>query len=195
MTRNWSLSFRYWTLSILTILSVGLVWLARDLVTPLIFGALLAFVMNPMIGFITHRTRISRSWAATIVLITGLGLLITLAALMIPRLIAEIQILVIDLQKILSQANEKLSQPVIFLDWEFHFEHLIPDLTKLLSERISTIPQNAFHLLEVTSKSLIWALVIMATVFYLLRDWTHLRDWIFKVNPFVISSRCTSHLP
>jgi len=102
---------------------------------------------------------------------------------MVPRLIVEIQILLIDLQEILSQTQETLSQPVIILDWVFQFEHLLPDLTRLLSESITTIPENAFHLLEVTSKNLIWGLVILATVFYLLRDWTRLRDWIFKLIP------------
>ncbi|MBL7163027.1 MAG: AI-2E family transporter [Anaerolineales bacterium] len=183
MTKQWNLSLRYWILSILAILFVGLLWFARELMSPLVVGALLAFVLNPAIGFVTHHTRLSRSWAATIVLFTGLGGLIALSALMVPRLIVEIQVLFLDLQEILSQIQESLAQPVIFLDWVFHFEHLMPDLTRLLSESITTIPESAFHLLEATSKNLIWGLVILATVFYLLRDWAQLRNWFFALTP------------
>jgi len=183
MTKQWSLSFRYWILSVLTILIVGLLWFAWELISPLVIGALLAFVLNPAIGFLTHRTKVSRSWAAIIVLFTGLGGLIAISSLMIPRLISEIQVLFIDLQAILSQIQETLSQPVIILDWIIHIEHLMPDLTKLFSESITTIPVNAFHLLEATSKNLIWGLVVLATVFYLLRDWSRLRDWLFKLTP------------
>ena len=183
MTKQWSLSSRYWILSVLTILIVGLLWIARELIGPLVIGALLAFVLNPAIGFFTNHTRISRSWAATIVLFAGLGSLIALSSLMVPRIIIEIQILFIDLQAILSQIQGTLSQPVIILDWVFHLEHLMPDLTRLFSEGITSIPENAFHLLEATSKNLIWGLVILATVFYLLRDWTRLRDWLFKLTP------------
>lgn len=182
-TKQWNLSFRYWILSILTILFVGLLWFAWELMSPLVVGALLAFVLNPVIGFFTHHTRLSRSWAATIVLFTGLGGFIALSALMVPRLIAEIQVLFIDLQEILSKIQETLSQPVIILDWVLYFEHLIPDLTRLFSESITALPENAFHLLEVTGKNLIWGLVILATVFCLLRDWTQLRDWLFKLTP------------
>ncbi len=183
MTKQWPLSFRYWILSILVIAFLGLLWFARELISPLLIGALIAFVLNPAIGFLTHRTKLSRSWAATIVLFTGFGGLITLSALMVPRLIVEIQILFIDLQEIIYQIQETLSQPVIILDWVLHFEYLIPDLTKLLSESITTIPGNALHLLEATSKNMIWGLVILATVFYLLRDWSHLRDWLFHLLP------------
>ena len=188
MTNQWSPTFRNWILSVLAILLAAAIWFGRELINPLIIGALLAFVLNPAIGFLTHRTRMSRSWAATIVLFAGLGGFAALSALMLPRLIAEIQILFIDLQEILSQIQETLSHPVIILDWVFNFEHLMPDLTRSFSESITSIPENAFHFLEATSKNLIWGLVILATVFYLLRDWTRLRDWLFKLIPGAFQS-------
>ena len=183
MTKQWDISFRYWILSVLTILFVGLLWFVRESLGPLIVGALLAFVLNPAISFLTHHTRLSRSWAVTIVLFTGIGGLVALSALVVPRLITEIQNLFIDFHEILSQIQETLSQPVIFLEWELNFEYLMPDLTRLLSGSITAIPENAFHFLEATSKNLIWGLVILATTYYLLRDWDQLRDWLFKLVP------------
>ena len=188
MARQWSISFRYWVLSVLTILFVGTLWFVRDLISPLIIGALIAFVLNPAIGFLTRHMKLSRSWAATIVLFTGLGGLISLSALMTPRLIREIQVLFIDLQAIFSQTQETLSQPVTILEWDLNFEYLMPDITRLFSESITAIPENAFHLLEATSKNLIWGLVILATTYYLLRDWGRLRDWLFKLIPKIYQS-------
>jgi len=183
MTKQWNHSFRYWILSVLIFLFIGLLWFSRELISPLIIGALIAFVLNPAIGSLTRHTKLTRSWAAIIVLFAGLAGLTSLSALMVPRLIAEIQVLFVDLQTIISQIQETLSQPVMILSWEFHFEHLMPDLTKLLSESITAIPENAFRLLEATSKNLIWGLVILATVFYLLRDWKQLRNWFFELLP------------
>jgi len=183
MAKQWSISFRYRILSILTILFVGLLWFVRELISPLIIGALIAFVLNPAIGFLTRYTKLSRSWAATIVLFTGLGGVIALSSLMMPKLIDEIQVLFVDIQSIFSQTQETLSQPVTILEWEFNFEYLMPDITRLFSETITAIPENTFHLLEATSKNLIWGLVILATTYYLLRDWGRLRDWLFKLIP------------
>ena len=185
MAKQWSVSFRYWILTILTILFVGLLWFIRELISPLIIGALIAFVLNPSIELLTRHTKLSRSWAATIVLFTGFGGVIALSSLMMPRLIDEIQVLFVDLQSIFAQTQETLSQPITILEWEFNFEYLIPDITRLFSESITAIPENAFHLLEATSKNLIWGLVIFATTFYLLRDWGRLRDWLFKLIPEV----------
>jgi len=183
MTKEWSISFRYWVLSVLIIFFAGLLWFVRDLISPLIIGALIAFVLDPSIGFLTRHTKLSRSWAATIVLFAGLGGLIALSTLMTPRLISEIQILFIDLQSIISQTQETLSRPVTILEWELNFEYLMPDLARWLSESITAIPENAFHLLEATSKNLIWGLVILATTYYLLRDWGRLRIWAFELIP------------
>ncbi|NOY97793.1 MAG: AI-2E family transporter [Chloroflexi bacterium] len=183
MAKQWSISFRYWVLSVLTILFVGLLWFARELISPLVVGALIAFVLNPAIEFLTRHTKLSRSWSATIVLFTGLGGLVALSALVVPRLINEIQILFVDIQALLLQTQETLSQPVIILEWELNFEYLMLDITRLFSESITAIPENAFYLLEATSKNLIWGLVILATTYYLLRDWGQLRDWLFKLAP------------
>ena len=183
MTKEWSISFRYWVLSVLIIFFAGLLWFARELISPLIIGALIAFVLNPAIGFLTRHTKLSRSWAATIVLFTGLGGLISFSALMMPRLIREIQVLFVDLQTIFFQTQETLSQPTTVLDWELNFEYLMPDITRLFSESITAIPENAFHLLEATTKNMIWGFVILATTYYLLRDWGRLRDWLFALIP------------
>ena len=183
MTKTWSVSFRYWVLSALAIFFVGLLWFVRELFSPLIIGALIAFVLNPAIGLLTRHTKLSRSWAVFIVLFAGLGGLIALSALMMPRLINEIQVLFVDLQAIFSQTQETLSQPVTILEWEFNFEYLMPDITRLFSETITAIPENAFHLLEATSKNLIWGLVILATTYYFLRDWGRLRNWLFALIP------------
>ncbi len=183
MIKHWDLPFRYWLISVLTILFIGLLWWAREMIGPLVIGALLAFLLNPAIEFLSHHTRLSRSWVATIVLFIGLGGVIALSALLVPILIDEIQVLFVDFQDILAQMQVLLSQPVVVLNWELTFEYLIPDLTRLLSESITTIPENAFLILEATSKNLIWGLVVLATVYYLLRDWVRLRDWVFNAIP------------
>ena len=167
----------------LAILTAAAIWFGRELINPLVIGALLAFVLNPAIRFLTRRTRMSHSLAASIVLFIGLGGIVVLSVIMVPRVIAEIQIFYTDLQEILSQIQRTLSQPVIILDRVFHIENLLPDLNQFFSDSISAIPGSTFYLLEATSKNLIWGFVILATVFYLLRDWTRLRDWLFNFIP------------
>jgi predicted PurR-regulated permease PerM len=183
MSKQWSRSFRFWVLSGLVISLALLIWFARDLINPLVIGALLAFVLNPAIGVLTSYTKISRSLAATIVLLFGLGGLVAVSILITPRLLNEIQVLFIDLQGISSQIEETLSTPYILIGWEIHLERFFPDINQLFFEQLASIPESAFHLLEATSKNFLWGLVIIATVYYLLRDWKRLRNWFFGYIP------------
>lgn len=180
--------YRYWTISVLAIAIAVLLWFVRELITSLIIAGLLAFVLNPAIDFLTHRFRISRTLAVNIVFILSLCSLAALPALMVPRLLTEIQIIFGDLQATLSEIQEFISQPVIILDLELNFQTLLPDFPKLLSETITGIPENAFHILEATTINLIWGLVILVTTYYLLKDWTLLRDWVFALIPAAYQS-------
>ncbi|MCF6277973.1 MAG: AI-2E family transporter, partial [Anaerolineales bacterium] len=98
MAKAWSISFRYWVLSLLTIILAGSLWFVRGLIGPLVIGTLIAFVLNPTIDALAKHTKLSRSWATSIVLFTGLGGVVAFSALMVPRLISEIQGLFVDLQ-------------------------------------------------------------------------------------------------
>jgi len=183
MSNQWSQTTRNWVLSGLAVVIAISIWYGRELISPLVIGALLAFVLNPAIGVVTRYTKLTRSLASTVVLLLGLGGLVTLSVLITPRLVDEIQVLFLDLQGITSQIEQTFSQPIIFLEWTINLEYLFPDFNQLFSEIISSIPENAFLLLEATSKNFIWGLVIVATVYYLLRDWERLRNWVFEYIP------------
>ena len=158
-------------------------WFARELVTSLTIACLLAFVLDPAVGFLTQRTRISRALSVNLVYFLGLGSLGTLPVIMLPRLLNEVALLFSDLRGFLSQIQDYIPQPIVILNWELRFETLLPDLTKILSESITAIPESAFHLIETTTKSLIWGLIVLVATYYLLMDWSRLRNQIFHQMP------------
>ncbi len=127
----------------------------------LIIACLLAFVLDPAVGFLTQRTRFSRAVSANIVFFLGLGTLGSLPAIMLPRLLNEVALFFSDLQDILSRIQDYIPQPIVVLGWELHFETILPDLNKILSENITAIPESAFYLIETTTKNLIWGLLIL----------------------------------
>lgn len=183
MKEKWSPTFRYWVLTALSLLSLYLVWYARELIGPLVIGALLAYVLNPMVRFLSERTHLSRSLIITIVFLLVLGLLVGLSTWLIPVLLAELQTLTADLDASITWLQTFLQEPVVFMQWTFHLENLIPDPGGLLSEQLFTLPENVFHIIEATTVNLIWLLVILATTYYLLRDWERLRDWLLGLAP------------
>ncbi len=183
MTENWSQPFRYWILSALAVSFAILTWFFSDMIKPLVIAALIAYVLNPVVDFLADRTRLSRPAMATIVFFLGLIVVGILPALILPRLLSEVQILTADFQNIITQAQEIVSQPVIIFNQELHLDQLIPDFTEMFSTSIVAFSENIFHFLEAATRNLLWILIILVTTYYLLRDWVHLRKRLSKLVP------------
>lgn len=178
-----SLLLRYWTLSVLVILTGLAIWYMRALIAPLMIAGLLAFVLNPLVDFLAQRTRIPRSLVIGIVSIVGLGVVVSLVMLIVPVLLEEIDTLSGDLGTNLEAARRFLERPIMLFQWRIYLDRLVPDLSGLLSEQITSLPENVLQIIEATTLNLIWILVILVTTYYLLKDWAHLRDWLLSLPP------------
>ena len=183
MTENWSQPFRYWILSAVAVSLAILAWLFRDMIKPLLIAALIAYVLTPLVDFLADRTRLSRPAMATIVFLFGLIVVVMLPAILLPTLLTEVQILTADFQEIIAQAQDMLSQPILIFDQELHLEQLLPDFTETFSTSIVAFTENIFHFLEAATKNMLWILIILATIYYLLRDWVHLRNRLSEFVP------------
>jgi predicted PurR-regulated permease PerM len=103
--------------------------------------------------------------------------------LAIPTLLKELEILSADLLHILSDFQEFISEPIIFADQVFDLSGIIPDYVEMLSSSILTISENAINIVENITRNLILILLILATTYYLLRDWEDLRNWFYDRIP------------
>lgn len=178
-----SLLLRYWTLSVLLILVGIMVWYVRALIAPLMIAGLLAFVLNPLVDFIAQRIRIPRSLVIFFVSVIWLGAAVALVMLIFPVLLEEIDTLSGDLGTNLEVARRWLERPIMVFQWRIYLDRLIPDFSGLLSEQITSLPENVLQIIEATTLNMIWILVILVTTYYLLRDWARLRDWLLSLPP------------
>jgi len=181
MTEKNNSFLRSWTIIVLTVLSAFFLWYIRALIAPLLYAALIAYVLNPLVNYITKYTRLSRSLAILIVFIIGLSLIIAIPSMMFPILMDEVQTLVSDFENILLDLQIFLAQPIVFLRWEINLRGLIPDPISLLSGQMTTLSGNIFHIIGSTTENLVWSLVIIVTTIYLLKDYTKLRDWMLDL--------------
>lgn len=183
MKRTWSRTFKYWLMTLIAVVVVLAGWYIRDAISPLVIAALIAYVLTPVVDFLHQHARLPRTLAATIVFFLGLAALIGLPALMLPVLLSEVETLLMDLESIFLQIQAFLGRPVELFGFQLKLEQLRPDLPQLFADSVASLTENAFHILEATTVNFLWILVILVTVYYLLRDWVHLRDWAFHMIP------------
>ncbi len=183
MDKTWSQPFRYVMMTSMFITLVIVGWYIREAIGPLVIGALLAYVLNPLKNSLVARTRLSDSVSAIIILVITFGLIAALPAFMLPSLIYEFQALILDLERVVMLVTDLLAQPILIFEYELYLGALFPDPILWVSEGAQGITENAFHLIEIITENLLWLLVAFVAMFYLLRDWAHLRDWLLALPP------------
>jgi len=179
----WSTRFRYLMLGVMALGMAGFIWYVRVVFAPLIIGALIAYVLNPVVDWLGRRTHLSRRAMVSIVFLLGLTLLVAVPAILVPILINEIQTLIRDLDQTLAQAESFLSATLIISGQPIRVDQFLPDLTSLITDSVSGITLDALHLIESTTKNLLWLLVTLAAIYSLLRDWDQLREWLIRLAP------------
>ena len=183
MISHWNKTTRYYVLTIVLILLAALAWVTREMFGPLVVAGLVAYLLNPIANLLAERTRLGHKWAVNLVYFISLGLLIAVPVVLVPVLYSDIDTLSQDLLAIVYRFQSISYQPIVIGGFVIDLQTLLPQPSESLGLLITSFPENAFHIIEATSKNAAWFLVIVVTIYYLLMDWDHLRDWFIHLAP------------
>ena len=179
----WSDRFRYWVMTLLLIVLSLLIYYFRKAITPLIIGCLIAYILNPIVDLLQNKTKINRSIALNIVFWLSIAIIITLPVVFVPILAEDFITLINDFQEIYILIQERLSESIILGGRELPFYITLPDLESLPAIDLRMITEGAVFIIEAITENFLWLLVILATVYFLIKDWVRLREWLFGLAP------------
>jgi predicted PurR-regulated permease PerM len=183
MKRQWSVATRYFVLTLVLTAFAILGWYMRAMLAPFIIAGLLAYLLNPAVAWFQERSRWSHKIAVNVVYFFSLALLLAIPATIVPVLLNEGQSLIVDLEDFPAQLQTFLSTPVNVLGFQLNLSHYLPNISQDLSTWILPLPGTALHFLEATSRNVLVVLLVIVTIYYLLRDWDHLREWLIRLWP------------
>jgi predicted PurR-regulated permease PerM len=183
MREGWSLPFRY----VVGILCLGAIFAfliyAHQAVTNLVIAAFVAYLINPAVVYLIENTRMGRTAAVNLVYFTAVMLLVGLPATLAPIFYDEAQIIIKDVLDLSNQLRMTLSRPVHFLGLVFHLDEWGQSLFQVQNAIFSPVPEETLQLLETTSLSVLWFLVILVSVHLFLSEWPTIRDWLINLAP------------
>lgn len=182
MRDGWSLPFRY-VVGILC-LGAGIAFLiyAHEAVTNLVIAAFVAYLINPAVVYLIENTRMARTAAVNLVYFTAVMLLVGLPVTLAPIFYDEAQIIIKDVLDLSNQLRMTLSQPVRFWGWFFIWTNGAKVFSSA-ERHFSPVPEETLQLLETTSLSILWFLVILVSVHLFLSEWPTIRDWLINLAP------------
>ena len=93
-------------LAISAAIALTVVWLARDVMLPLVLGCLIAYVLTPLVRFVERR-RVPRGLAVLIVYVVVLGTIGTFLRLVAPRLGTEVSTFAHEVPALTAEVKSK----------------------------------------------------------------------------------------
>lgn len=174
----WSLPFRYLVGSLLLITLVAFLFYAREAIKPLVVAAFIAYLINPAVVFLDEKTWFTRRASVNVVYFSSLILLFAVPATLTPLFFDELTGVARNLLQLLEQFEVFLAQPLILFGMSFDLGELAQGLVGIQSTLITPLPENAFWIIESTSRGAIWFLVILVSVYLFLAYWTDMRNWL-----------------
>ncbi|MEK7753678.1 MAG: AI-2E family transporter [Acidobacteriota bacterium] len=167
---------------------IALLYFLSPILAPFLFAAILAYISNPLVGWLA-RKRVPRALGAAAVMLLFGGLFLLLLLILLPLFIKEVRLLSERLPGFLVQLNENLA-PWIKARFGAELQFDLAGLKKLLSENLQGADGLGIKLLDslrigglAVLGFLVNLLLVPVVLFYLLRDWNALLAQIDALLP------------
>lgn len=180
---QWSLPFRYVVTIFCVLAVIAFLIYAREAMINLVIAAFVAYLIHPVVVYLSARTRMSRTAAVNIVYFSAVILLVGLPATLAPIFYDEFQTVIEDLLNLSDQIRAGLSQPIHFGNLVFHLEEWARSLSQVQTSVLTPLPEQALKFLESTSVGALWFLIILVSVYLFLAHWPEMRDWLLHLPP------------
>ncbi|MBI9043425.1 MAG: AI-2E family transporter [Anaerolineaceae bacterium] len=176
-----------------TILLIGFGWLIftyKVLLGPLIISCLIAYLLYPIVTWLSIRIKIDRRKIVPFVYFIFLVFLIWTIIYLFPILTGQASLLASQLDKLPDQVEILQTYLQRELGFNLPLESLIGEIEIGITQQLK--PEQLFQTILTASTNIIWVILIIITSFHFLRDWEILREWMFGLfsGPFESELRC-----
>ena len=175
---GWGQPIRYLIVGLIFLAVIWFITVASALINSLIIAALFAYVLQPLVNLIIRFSRLSHNAAVNITYLLFLSILIAVPAILTPFVLRQIGNITPDIDAIIDQTVIILAKPVQIGELSLSLENSISDFEQLLVDTTTFIAGNTVSTLSVISTNFVWILVILVSIYYLLKDSHLLINWL-----------------
>ncbi len=178
------------SLTIIVILG-ALIVRFKNLLGPVLFAFVVAYVLHPVISFLTRKTSISWKLAVSLVYLVFIAVLITLLTLSGVGIVQQVQNLIVTIQQYVDQLPEfidqvskwKLTIGPFVLDFAgFDWEMIGNQVLSYVKPALGNIGSLVGSLATGAAETVGWMIFIIIVSYFFLFESGGLRDRIIQVN-------------
>lgn len=183
MEKKWSKELRYLALLGMIMAFIAVVWYFKAIINPIAIAALLAYVLNPIVRFITTRTRISHRVAVVIVYILSLLLLASLPAIITPVAVSQVRLLSENIESLITHYGELRASTVDFMNWSWDLSEFLPAVPAISTDMLSPLAEGVIAVVGVATKNFLAVMVVLVSYYYFLLDGHRLGEILIRIAP------------
>jgi predicted PurR-regulated permease PerM len=184
--RRWSAPIKRTIALTLLVLIALVLHRFQAVIPPLVIAFLVAFILDPIVDFLTEHLRLARGLATTLVflilIVIGLALVATPVAIVpSPREVANIIQSVI--KDTLASVDEFFKQPLEVGEYSMNLSGVYEELSAMVQSYIGSVVQGTFKIAGGIAEGAFWLIFILIASFYLVKDIDRVIEMIDNMAP------------
>jgi len=171
--RRWNTSTKRTVVVVLLVLLALVIYRFNAVIPPLMIAFLVAFVLDPIVDFITARLHLSRGLATSLVFfVLILGMLGTLAApaTVVPSIARAVRALQIDVIRIITDIGAFFERPLMIRGYSVDLSQLYQELSGMLRTFVGSVAQGTIDVVLEVASGAFWLIIVLIAAFYLVKD-------------------------
>ncbi len=183
MNNTWSTSTRIMVISAIILAGIWLMVKASAMFESLMIAALLAYLLYPLVQWLERRTRLNHKLATALVFLVFVLLVASIPAAAGTLAVSQFDRLSAELSTALFALRERATQSFLIFGFQINPQTLIANTEQAFSNALASLPGGSLNMLSSLTKNLLWVLLILITMFYLLRDGPELKSLLLRYVP------------
>lgn len=183
---RWSSSTKRLTVMVLLVLLGLLLYRFREVIPPLTIAFLVAFILDPIVGFLVDRLKFSRGLATGVVFVVLILLMVGVLATpvaAVPSIQRAVRTVQIDVTRIINDIGAFFERPLEVADYTFDLSNIYEELSARLSSFVASVAQGTLDLAFGIASGAVWVIFVLITSFYMVRDSKNILHHIDLVAP------------
>lgn len=171
--RRWSSTTKRTVVLVILVLLALVIYRFREVISPLVAAFLAAFILDPIVDFLTERLHLSRGLAATMVFLVLMlvGLAVMAAPVTaVPSISRAVRTLQFDVTSVIADITSFMERPVVVWGYALDLTEVYKDLRTSLNRFVGSMAQGTLDFAVGIASGAFWVLFTAIAAFYLVKD-------------------------
>lgn len=184
--RQWGKSTKRTVVVIIVVLLALVIYRFRAVIQPLVIAFLVAFILDPVVDFLTEHLPLSRGLATALIFLVLIAALLGVLAApvtVVPSVFRAVRSLQIDFIGVLADIGTFFEQPVEIGGYALDLGNVYEELSAMLRSFVGSVAQGTIDIVAQLASGAVWMVFILFASFYLVRDGDRLVEQLDDLAP------------